>query len=187
MSEAPKKKDDAKAAPAPAAAPEAAPAKKKPPIKVIGIVAAIMAAEAGALFVVVGKSGAKPATAAAEVHGAEEAAAKQTVEIELADEKFQNMQTGKVWIWDLQIVLKVKQKHQEFISGELEKRTSEIKEGLSQIFRKAQHNYLVEPELTTINRQVHAFLDRAVGLDPEGNSRIERVLIPKCRGLQIEQ
>jgi flagellar basal body-associated protein FliL len=187
MSEAPKKKEDAKAA-APGTTPaESTPAKKKPPIKVIGIVAAIMAAEAGALFVVVGKTGAKPAAASAEIHGAEEAQAKQTVEIELLDDKFQNMQTGKVWLWDIQIVLKVKQKQQEYLNAELEKRASEIKEGMSQIMRRAQHNQLSEPELTILNHQIHAFLDRALGVDPEGKSRIERVLIPKCRGLQIEQ
>jgi hypothetical protein len=184
MADASKKKEEAKPAAAPA---EGAPAKKKPPIKVIGIVAAIMAAEAGALFVVVGKTGAKPVAAAADVHGAEEAQAKQTVEIELLDDKFQNMQTGKVWIWDIQIVLKIKQKQQGYIAAELEKRSSEIKEGMSQIMRRAQHNHLSEPELTILNHQIHAFLDRALGTESDGRSRIERVLIPKCRGMQLEQ
>lgn len=183
------KKKDAAPAPAPDAAKSeaAAPAKKKPPIKTIGLVLGVMVLEGAAIFMLVGKTGAAPAVAAAEVHGHEEAEKRQTVELDLIDEKFQNMQTGKTWIWDVQIVLKVKQKHEELITEQLEKRASEMKEGLAQIFRRAQHSHLCEPELTTLNRQVHAFMDRAIGLDADGNSRIERILIPKCRGIQIEQ
>lgn len=183
MSEAPKKKEEAK----PEGEAGAAPAKKKkPPIVLIGVIAGIMIVEAVVIYMLVGKTGPAPATAAAELHGEQEAAAKRTVEVELIDEKFQNMQTGKTWMWDVQIVLKVRQQHETFVSEQLEKRTSEIKEGLSQIFRRAQHSHLCEPELTTLNRQIHAFLDRALGLDPDGNSRVERVLIPRCRGIQIE-
>lgn len=186
MSDA-KKKEEAKPAAPAAPAAEAAPAKKGGGIKTIALVAGIMVAEAGVLFVLLGAGSPKAATAAAEVHGKEEAEKKQTVEIDLIEEKFQNMQTGKTWIWDVQIVLKVKEKNEAFISEQLERRASEIKEGLAQVFRRAQHSHLAEPELVTINRQVHAFMDRALGLDPDGNSRIDRVLIPKCRGIQVEQ
>lgn len=188
MSDAKKKEDAKPAAPAETAPAEgAAPAKKKSPIATIGLVAGIMVAEAAVLYVLLGKTSAQPATAEAHVAGHDEAEKKETVEIELLDEKFQNMQTGKTWMWDVQIVLKVKQKNEELITPELEKRASEIKEGLAQVFRRAQHSHLVEPELITVNRQVHAFMDRLLGLDPEGHSRIERVLIPRCRGIQIEQ
>lgn len=165
----------------------AAPAKAKPPIKMIGAVAVVMIVEAVGVYLLVGMSGARAQTASAEVQGADQAALSQPVEIELVDDKFQNMQTGRVWMWDTQIVIKAKKKNEEFIEGELTKRSAEIKEGVAQIMRRAQHSHLREPELTTLNRQLTAYLDKTLGPDADGNSRIERVLIPKCRGFQIEQ
>jgi flagellar basal body-associated protein FliL len=161
--------------------------KKGPPIKVLGIVAGLMLAEAGAVYMFVGMTGSGTKSASAEIKGAEEGHAQQLVEIELIDDKFQNMQTGRTWMWDTQIVLKVKQRNEAFVQDELGKRAAEIREGVAQVMRRAQHGHLREPELTTLNRQLAAYLDKVFGPDAEGNSRVERVLIPKCRGFQIEQ
>ncbi len=160
---------------------------KKRPLKVIAIVAGLMLAEAAGVYVLIGLTGSGTQQAAAEIHGADQAELQQLVEIEILEEKFQNMQTGRAWIWDTQIVLKVKVKNEAFVTGELEMRAAEIREGISQIMRRAQHAHLREPELTTLNRQLTAYLDKAFGPDPDGHSRVERVLIPRCKGFQIEQ
>jgi flagellar basal body-associated protein FliL len=165
----------------------APPAKGKPPLKMILTVAALMAAEAGGVYVLVGMSGSRAKTASADIKGEETSALAQPVEIELMDEKFQNMQTGRVWIWDTQIVLKTKKKNEPFIEEELTKRSAEIKEGIAQIMRRAQHSHLREPELTTLNRQLTAYLDKTFGPDADGATRVDRVLIPKCKGFQMEQ
>jgi flagellar basal body-associated protein FliL len=163
------------------------PAKKKRPVKVIAAVAGLMVAEAVGVYVLIGMTGSGTQHAAAEIHGADQGELQQLVEIGLVEDKFQNMQTGKVWLWDTQIVLKVKKKNEALVSEELEKRSAEIMEGIAQIVRRAQHAHLREPELTTLNRQLAAYLDKALGLDPDGSSRVERVLIPRCKGFQIEQ
>jgi flagellar basal body-associated protein FliL len=169
-------------------APEgAAESKKRPPVKVLAIVGGLMVAEAAAVYLFVGMTGSRAQSASAEIKGAEEGALQQPVEISLVDDKFQNMQTGRVWMWDVQVVLKVKKKHQEFIAAELEQREAEIKEGVAQVMRRAQHSHLREPELTTLNRQLKAYLDTVFGPDADGESRIERVMIPKCKGFQVEQ
>jgi len=160
---------------------------KKKAGKSIILIAGIMLAEAVGVYMFVSMGGGATKQAAAEIHGAEHADLQQLVEIDLLDDKFQNMQTGRAWIWDTQFVLKVKKKNQAYVEGELEKRAAEVKEGLAQIMRRAQHAHLREPELTTLNRQVTAYLDKAFGPDPDGHSRVERVLIPKCKGFQIEQ
>lgn len=165
----------------------AAPAKKKPPIKVIGMVAAIMVAEAAGVYFLVGMSGPKNAVAEVDVHGAEQALGQQTVEIDLIDDKFQNMQTGHVWMWDIQVVIKTTKKNEPTITGELEKRAAEIKEGISQIVRRAQYSHLKEPDLVTLNRQLTAFADKIFGHDAQGNSRVDRIMIPKCRGMDVER
>jgi hypothetical protein len=180
--------DDKKPAPEPQKTEQAAsPAKKKPPIKVIGIVAGIMIAEAAGVYVLIGMTGPKPVAAESEVHGLEEAEGQQTVEIDLIDDKFQNMQTGRVWMWDMKIVLKTTQKNEAHITEELEQRASEVQEGIAQIVRRAQHSHLKEPDLVTLTRQLTAYADKVFGHDAQGNSRVERVMIPKCRGVDVER
>jgi flagellar basal body-associated protein FliL len=68
----------------------------------------------------------------------------------------------------------------------LETRAAEMKEGISMIFRRAQHTHLREPGLETLNRQLTSFLDSVFGKDAEQKSRIERVVIPKCKGYPAE-
>src|SRR5690242_19686007 len=104
MAEAEKDKKPA----APEGAAEAATAKKGPPIKVIGVVAVLMLAEAAGVYVFVGMTAGRTQTASAEIKGADQKSAQETTEIELADDKFQNLQDGHVWLWDISIVLKVK-------------------------------------------------------------------------------
>ncbi len=168
-------------------APQAtAPPARGLPLKTVLVVAAIMLTEAAGVILLVGALGPKPEEAAAEIHGDDHEVLEGSVEIQLVDERFQNMQTGRVWSWEIGVFLKVKKKHAEFITRQLEDRNAEIKEGVSQIIRRAQHSHLKEPELTTLNRQIRAFLDKTLGTDADGQSRIERVMIPKCKGIQLE-
>lgn len=164
-------------------APPASGGKKKPPIVLIAGVALAMIVEGVAIFLVVGATGKKPAeAAAAELHGTEHADQEVTAEVELLAEEFQTMQGSQIWIWDTHIVLKVKEKNREFVEGELERRASEIREAVATMFRRSQPTQLREPGLETLNRQISAYLEKVVGKDPEGHERIERVMIPRCRG-----
>ncbi len=173
---------DKKAEGAPAEA-----AKKKSPIKAIAIVAVLMLVEAVGVFMVVGMTSKKPAEAEAKsLEGHAEADGEAQVEIPLIEEKFQNMSTGRVWVWDSALVLKVKKKNEEFVSGQLDARSAEIKEGISMIFRRAQHSQLKEPGLETINRLLLAYVNKTLGPDAEGLNRVERVLIPKCKGFPAD-
>lgn len=169
------------AEPAPAAPP---PKKSK---KILVIVGAVMALEAALIFGVVKFLGGGAESAQAhQIEGQAEAEALATVEVPLVDEKFQNMQTGRVWIWDAAIVLKVKQKNKEFVEKELERRKAEIKEAVAMIFRKATHAQLKEPGLEAISRQLTALVNQVFGTDPEGHERVDRVLIPRCRGFPAD-
>ena len=90
----------------PASAEAAAPAKKGPPIKTIGIVAGLMIAEAVGVVLFVGALGPKPQAAAAHtIEGAEQADLEASVEIPLLEEKFQNMQTGRAWVCKISLCL----------------------------------------------------------------------------------
>ena len=177
--------DKDKKAEAPAPDPKAAEAKPKKglPIKTIGVVVAIMVLEAVAVVVVLGLfGGPKESKAGVEEHALVDDESNKTKEIELVEDKFQNLTTGRVWVWDVSVFVQVKNKHSERVEKVLEQRGAEIKEGVGQIISKAQHAQLKEPERQSINRQFASFLEKIVGADDEGKPLIERVLIPKCRG-----
>lgn len=168
--------------------PEAAeaPAKKKP-TKLIGMVAGLMIVQGAAVFMVARMTGPQAAAAAeAHLHGAPQDDHEKTVEIPLIEDKFQNMQTGRAWIWDVSIVLQVPAKNQEYVDKVLGERIGEVTEGVGQIFRRAQNTQLREPGLESLNRQIHAYVSGILGKDADGHDRFRRVLIVKCTGFPAE-
>jgi flagellar basal body-associated protein FliL len=181
------KKPDEKKQAAPAEGEGAAPAKKKGGIKIIGVVAALMLVEGAGLFLAL-KGG--PAKAeATEVHpNLEEDHSQQKEEVVVVEDQFQNMQTGSVWIWDVAVYAEIKSVHSEQLQEILERRSGAVREGISQIFSRAQHAQLKEPERLTLNRQITAFLTKLLEEEVptaeagEHDKLIERILIPKCRG-----
>lgn len=181
MSEDKAKGADAKGSEGADGASEAAPAKKGLPIKTIGVIAAVMALEAGALYAVFGMGG--PQKSEAQTHELVHDDSEELDEIEIiADEVFQNMQTGKVWVWSISVYAQVKRKNVEYVETILEQRAAEIREGLSQIVGRAQHVQLKEPDRQTLNRQFNALIEKIVKPDEHGKPRVERLLIPKCTG-----
>ncbi len=184
-----------------AAAPAAdAGAKKKPPIKLLGIVAALMLVEGAGVYVVVSMSSKKPQ--AAEAHGVEgghgaapagehgEGGAvlddDAEIELKLMEDKLQNMQTGRVWLWDVGVYIKVKKKNEAIVAEQLKRREAEIKEEVARIFSRAQHSQLKEPGKETLSRQLTALTLKIFGADADGNPRVERILIPRCRGFATD-
>jgi hypothetical protein len=175
--------DDKSKAPAPAApAAEAAPAKKKPPIKTIGIVLALLVVEGAVVFFVASKLGGPTKAEGQEIVHEEDPSLDETAEVQIVADRFPNHNTGRVWLWDTEVQIKVKQRYLEEVQGVLEERAAEIRTGVSQIVRNAHHNHLKEPTLETLNRQMLTYLRGVFGQDPEGRERVEQVLIPKCVG-----
>ena len=167
----------------PAKTDEKAPAKVGLPIKTIAIVAVLMIVEAAAVFFVVGSTMRKPVEAkAGELHGEEEAKLDALVELPLVEDKFQNMSQGQAWIWDAAVFIKVKKRDEAKVQEVLQARNAEIKEGISYIFRRAQHAQLKEAGLETMNREITAYMNEIIEKSPDGASRIEKILIPRCRG-----
>ncbi len=162
-----------------------APAKKKPPIKMIGIIAALMLIEGVAVYMLIGMTSPQPAAAEVEIHGHEQAEHDSLVEIPLVEEKvFQNLTSGRTWNWTISIVLRAKQKHAGHLEEEMATREAEIQEGLARIIAKAQLAQLQDPDLRVIQRQIGDFLKTIFEADIDGHSRIERILIPTFTGQQ---
>ncbi|MBX3362091.1 MAG: hypothetical protein KF912_05640 [Phycisphaeraceae bacterium] len=163
---------------------EKAAKKKGLPLPIV--VGALMAVEGIAVFAAVKMMSAPAKSEASEIDGGHAAAEAALVELRLVEDRFQNMQTGRVWLWDVEIFLKVKAKHEDHVAFVLQARSAEIKEGVSMLFRRASHAQLKEPGLETMNRQLTAYMAEVMGTDPNGDPYIARVLIPRCKGMQID-
>ncbi|MEM9063918.1 MAG: hypothetical protein AAGB51_00345 [Planctomycetota bacterium] len=162
-------------------------AKKSSPMKFVIITAVLMIVEAIAVFGLVTVMGSGPSGAdAATLDGSEQDDRERLVEIELIENKFPNNTTGRIWLWDTQIYLQVRVKNEEFVNGEIERRRAEITTGLRELFSRAQDRHLSEPGGETMTRQLTAFVNDVFGDDPDGESRIERVLLTKLAGFPAD-
>jgi flagellar basal body-associated protein FliL len=166
-----------------AEAPEAPKKSGKLSIKMLGIIAGIMIAEGvGVYFLVSMTAGSK--SSATMLEGEAEAEREQTKEILLIEDRFPNVTSGSIWLWDTSIFLKVRNKNVDKVKEIMERREAEIKEGVSQIFRRAQDAHLRnDPGLETLTRQLTAYINEVFGTDRDDLAIIERVIIPKCTGI----
>lgn len=155
--------------------------KPKSPIKLVVIVVGLMVVEAVGIATLLMMTGAPSANA--EIEGQHAADGEAMTEIELVNTRFQNMATGRVWDWQAEIHLKVRQRNRERVEQIHEQRRAEILEGVATIFRRAQFSHLKEPGLQTISRQITAYVQDVFGNDPaDGSPYVERIVIPKCDG-----
>lgn len=156
-------------------------AKKGFSAKMLAIILAVMAVEGVGIFLLVTMMSSTPKDAAAELI-TDEADPEALVEILLTEEQYQNMTSNQVWIWEAEIYLKVRRKNQDFVQGQLEQRSAEIQEGITQIFRRAKLTELREPDFRTGSRQLTALINDVFGTDADGLPRVERIVIAKLRG-----
>lgn len=179
------KKQEAQAAETPKDGGDPAP-KKKLPLKAIVIVLVLLVVEGAAVFMLAGGKGKPKETKAAEHVDPNAGQAEKLVEALVLKDRFPNAHTGRSWIWDTEIQVQMKQKHNQHITDLLTARAAEIKTGIARIWRTAQHNHFNEPGLETLTRQVTEFLDSVLGLNADGKSYLERVLISRCVGFPTE-
>jgi len=156
--------------------------KKKKPIILVAAVAVLMVVEGVGVFLFVKMTGPSSASGAEIVQGDAEDEMDKPVEMLLVQDKFQNMDRGRVWSWEVEVWLKVKARNKERVEADLKARSAEIRQGIGQIVRKAEHAQLKEPGLQTLHRQVTAFVNTIFGTDADGLPRVDKVLIPVARG-----
>jgi flagellar basal body-associated protein FliL len=161
---------------------EAAPPKKLS-IKLIGVIAIMMIAEGAGVYILVSMTSGS-ASSAMTIEGTEEAGREQTTEVLLIEDRFQNVSSGTVWLWDTSIYLQVRNKNTDRVEKVMKQREAEIKEGVAKIFRRAEDKHLRDdPGLETITRQLTAYLYDVFGTDRDDLPLIERIIIPKCTGI----
>jgi flagellar basal body-associated protein FliL len=107
------------------------------------------------------------------------AKAEQPVEALIVENKFQNTRTGRSYLYDTEVYIVTKQKHQDFIKKRVKARKAQIVTEIATIIRRAEPSYFDEPELSTLTRQIRAALNRILGKTESGESYFDKVLIKK--------
>ena len=169
-------------------APAPAPEKKGLPIKTILVVLVMLVVEGAGVVAVMTIMGKPSEVAAVGIEDDPALELERIVEIPVLHEKFTNSSQGRVWIWDTEVIVQVKQLHAEEVKARIEDKEALIRTGVSKIIAAAQHNYFNEPGRETLTRQIHDFLDKpeVLGTDAEGNPKVQDVLLPSCIGFPAD-
>lgn len=147
------------------------------------VVAAMMLLEAVGVYVLVGVIGGGPSSAgASEITGLEQLDQDTPVEIMLVEDRFQNLDSGRVWGWQTEVYMKVRKKNEEAVNEILARDAAAVREGVALIFRKARDRHLREPGMETLNHQLMAYVVEVFGLDGEELPVIDKVIIAKLKG-----
>jgi len=151
------------------------------------IIGAIMLVEAAAVFAIMKVTmGSSSSAQVRGIEGEEPSEEERLVEVELLKERFQNMATGRVWQWQVDVFLQVRNRNLGRVEAEMVERENEIREGIARIIRSAQDRHLREPGLETVTRQLTRYINDVFGFDPDGLPRVERVLVPRCMGAPMD-
>lgn len=162
-----------------------APAKKLP-IKTIAVVLVMLVLEAGLIIGAISIFGRPSPVQGTMLVNDPNAKGETLTEVPVLHDKFANNSTGRLWYWDTEILLQVKEKNRERVTSQLEARAAEIRTGIGAVLAGAQHTFFNEPGRTTLTRQVQEYMQRIIGTDPEGNQLVTGVLIPKCIGFPAD-
>lgn len=101
-----------------------------------------------------------------------------TVEIQLLDSRFPNKQSGRTFLYDVQIYLSVKKEAADHVKKILADHDALIQDRVRTIIAQSDPDKLgggSEPGLETLRRQVKYQLDELVG-----DGTIDDVLVPRC-------
>jgi flagellar basal body-associated protein FliL len=153
---------------------------RKVPVKTAIILAAVLLIEAAAISAVFLLSGGPSAVKADPSAFDAVALAEQPVETLVIADKFQNTRTGRPYLYDTEVYAVVRQKHLGNVDMRVASMRAQITTDVATIFRRAEPSHLLEPELSTLTRQIHAALNDRLGHDEEGQPYVREVLIKRC-------
>ncbi len=165
--------------------------KKKLPMTIILIV--VVAGMQGAGFYVGAKYfGAGPSVAHGETEDSHhmeghepepDQAADSTVEISLLKSfKVPNNKSGRMYIYDLDIVAKLRTSQKAAVEKLVAERPGEISDAVARIVRSAEPKIMAEDELKSLRMQIRSALAEIAG---EAET-FEQVLIPRCVPIRVE-
>jgi hypothetical protein len=178
-----KKAPETKPADAPAAP------KKRFPLKMLLALGGVLLLEVVTVVVVFALAGGPKTVSADQSHTGAAALAedgnKETEELVIQD-RFANSRRGDVYLYDTEVYVVVRKRHQEKVKEQLKGMSAQIHADIATIFRRADPSFMHEDELQILSRQIKAALDLRFGPDPAGEPIVLRVLMTKCTEYRID-
>jgi flagellar basal body-associated protein FliL len=169
----------------PAAAPAAEEGKdaprKKGGMKMIVAAVAVVLLEIGTVFVTAKMAGGPRHVEAAPPASAPAEHVEKDAEVKLINAKLPNSKSGRLYLYTLEVFVKVSEKDKEHVTELITERESEIKDQVRAIIASADPQTLAEPGLETLRRQIVYQLEHALGKD-----LIKELLIPNCTPYRAE-
>ncbi|MEM6392312.1 MAG: flagellar basal body-associated FliL family protein [Planctomycetota bacterium] len=155
--------------------------KKKFPLKMAIVLAAVMIVEGlaiGIAFWVAGGPSEVEATTAFDDPEAEE---NRPTILLVTSGKYQNTRSGQPFLYDTEIQVSVKNKHADLVQEKVTNLEPMISDRVVTIFRRAEPAHLNEPERQTLKRQLKATLNDILGNSPDGEPFVIEVLISNMK------
>lgn len=145
---------------------------------VLGVVMLLEGLAIGVAFWIVGGPSEVEATTAVNDPEAEQ---NRPTELLVTAGKFQNTRTGQPFLYDTEIKITVKSKHEKAALALIDSNEGKISDRVTTIFRRAEPAHLNEPERQTLKRQLKATLNDLMGTTPDGDTFVLEVIIPNMK------
>ncbi len=161
--------------------------KKKFPLKTLLMLGGVLLLEVVTVFIVITMAGG-PAPVSADRAGANllvDDGNKEAEEL-VIEERFANSRRGDVYLYDSEIYVVIRKKHQDKVKADLKSMSAQIHSDILTIFRRADPSFMHEDELQTLSRQIKAAMDNRLGTDVDGEPVVRRVLITRCTEYRID-
>lgn len=157
--------------------------------KTVLMLASLLLLEAAAIVGAMMLVGGDPSGASADAMSLdpEAAALEKIVEALVLEDRLPNARTGVTFLYDTEIYVQVKQKHEPRVQEELEQFYNEIRAEISAIWRTSDPQHFQEPKLETLTRKVTALLQNRFGVDEEtGEPILSKCVIVMGTGFRVD-
>ncbi|NOX59732.1 MAG: hypothetical protein GXP29_12875 [Planctomycetes bacterium] len=156
---------------------DAQPAQGKKKLKTMLMIAGILALEGGGIFFATKMVYKTEPVKAEQISDQQEhmQRVKDQVEIALPELNAYNKRDGRLFLYNMQVTIRVQSDQKEQVEEVIKLRESTIMDRFNTVIRGADMKFLNEPELQTIRRQLQHELEDVLGDDQV----IEELLIPK--------
>jgi flagellar basal body-associated protein FliL len=154
--------------------------------KTMMLVAALLVLEGAGIFGVMKFMGGPSPVQGEQLDLEAEAEQNRLVEVMVIREKLPNQSTGRIWLYDTEIYISVRARHQEEVEKLLTERAAEIRTSIRSIWARAHHEDFKEPQLQRLTTQAHDYLMQLVDGGQVEDPRIAKVLIARCNGFRAD-
>ena len=166
---------------------DAQPATRKRTLRTVIVIGAVLVIEAVAIIglpILIGGPAEVEATASlATVDTPEE---EKIVELLVLDAKLPNNRSGVTYLYETEIYVQVKRKHEARVADELEQFRNEMRSEISAIWRTSDPRRFQEPKLENLTRKVYALLSGRFAADPQGEPIVTKCVIVMGTGMRVD-